>query len=151
MINDLGFLIFSIENNRMFDEILLCIKKYIDNFPYKQVTIFNSVCEKIDTKNIPLLHIKQAKFFDGDIFVFDLIGLMLIKNFPNIKNKYYFASNIPWEQTDLTFTQWSEIFNQPNLNIIAHNKNIYNVFDITWKKPLGISETFNYESLSKIL
>ena len=151
MTNDVGFILFSIENNSFFNNLLPSIKQFIDNNPYKQICIFNSYCSMINTSNIPILHIKQAKFFTGDIFVFDIIGLMLAKDFPNVTNKYWFTNNIPWQDTNLLYSEWEKLFNQPKLNIIAQNQKLFDIFDITWKTPVGIAENVDYESLSKLI
>lgn len=151
MINDLGFLILSIENTELFHNLLSSIKDFINNNPYKQICIFNSVSDKVNTFNIPLLHVKQAKFFHGDIIVFDLLSLMLIKNFPNIKNKYFFVNTIPWEHNGFSFNEWKALIEQENLNIIAQNQAIYDIFDICWKSPIGIGENFSYETISKLI
>jgi hypothetical protein len=151
MKNDLGFILLSIENNEMFHNLLSSIKSFIDHNPYKQICIFNSDSDKVNTFNIPLLHIKQAKFFHGDIIVFDVLSLMLIKNFPNLKNKYFFVNSIPWEQNGFSFSEWKSLIEQDNLQIIAQNESIYDIFDICWKKPLGIGENFSYETISKFI
>lgn len=151
MTNDLGFLILSIENNEMFHNLLSSIKSFIDKNPYKQICVFNSSSDKVNTFNVPLLHVKQAKFFYGDIIVFDLLSLMLIKNFPNIKNKYFFVNSIPWENNGFSFNEWKSLIEQENLSIIAQNQTVYDIFEICWKQPIGIGESFNYETISKLI
>jgi len=151
MTNDLGFLLFVMENNPMFHGILSCAKEFIDNNPYKQICVFNSYSEKLDSLNVPLLHIKQAKFFYGDMIVFDTIGLSLVKEFPNIKNIYFFTSSIPWQGHSFFYKEWQNLMDDKRLHIITSSQETYDIFDIAWKKPDGIGDYFNYETLSKFI
>jgi hypothetical protein len=76
---------------------------------------------------------------------------MLIKNFPNIKNKYFFVNSVPWETNGFSFNEWKSLIEQENLHIIAQNQSVYDVFEICWKAPIGIGENFNYETISKLI
>lgn len=149
---DIGFVLIRIENNPFYNIIFDTIQTFIKNNPYNQCVIFNSFCEKIDTSNIPILHLNQAKFFHGNLLVFDFISILLTRNFPNIKNLYYYAQDLPWEsEPKVSYNELSKILIDTNINIIAKNQYIYEIYDICWKQPIGISEKFDYESLKKIL
>jgi hypothetical protein len=151
MNQDIGFLLTHIDNTAWYDNILKQIRLLIDNNPYKHICVFNSYSEKLDTYNVPLLHISQAKFFEGNIFVFDIVALCIIKNFPLIQNKYFFSRDIPWYRSYNNYQEWTNIFNQNNLNIIAQNQEIYDLYEICWQKPIDTMENFEYDKLSKIL
>jgi hypothetical protein len=149
---DLGFVLIKLNNNTIYDNILDAGQQIIDNNSYANVCIFNSFCDKIDTKNIPILHLAHAKFFYGDLMCFDTMSLLLTQNFPNIKHRYFYAQNIPWfDDTSVFFTQWQKLFQSPNIEIIAKNSEIYNIYNICWKKPVGISENFKYEELNEFI
>jgi hypothetical protein len=49
------------------------------------------------------------------------------------------------------FAFWQKLFNVDNIEIIANNKEIADIFEIVWKKPIAVSEEFNYEKLQHIL
>jgi hypothetical protein len=151
MKTDLGFIILSLEENPIHHQILYAIKQLIDKNPYKNICVFNHECYKIDTLNVPLLHIKQAKFFYGSLFIFDIVGLMLAKDFPNLYEKYFYAATIPWETNRGSYKQWKDIFDQDNLNIICQNQKIYDIYDMCWNKPLGIAENFNYDKIQQFI
>ena len=151
MNNDIGFVILNLEENPLHHSILYAIKQIIDANPYKNVCVFNHECAKVDVLNVPLLHLKHAKFFYGDLFVFDTISLMLAKQFPNIKNKYYYAATVPWQNKKYEYQGWRNMFLQDNLNIICQNQKIYDIYDICWKKPLGIAENFTYDKIHKFI
>lgn len=148
---DLGFLIPVLDNNQQSNDICITIAKLIYSRPKQQICIFNSYCEKIDTYNIPILHINQSKFFKGNIIVFDPHCLQLSSCFPLINEKYYYSQNIPWSNGASEYEQWKKLFNQPNLKVISANKYIHDIFNIVWSNSIGISETFDYETISKLI
>jgi hypothetical protein len=148
---DLGFLIPVLDNSQQSNNICNTITRLIGSRPKQQICIFNSYCEKIDTRNIPIVHINQAKFFDGDLIVFDLHCLELSNSFPLIQNTYYYAQNIPWSNNPAYYDQWKNLFNRPNIKIISSHKYIHDIYNIVWSNSLGISEAFDYETINKLI
>jgi len=149
---DIGFLIPNLTNNTFCDNLLDTIKKFINNNPYDQTVIFNSSCDKIDTKNIPILHLSHSQFFYGKLFLFDLASVVLSQKFPNISKRYLYAQDIPWMNSPQTnYKYWLDIYNQNNLELIVPTENLCNIYEIAWKKPIGIVENFNYEQIKKII
>lgn len=148
---NIGFLLTHIDNsityNKLFEEISILIQKH----PYHHICIFNSHCEKMNTMNIPLLHINQAKFFDGKLFVFDIPGLYLVKHFHLIKQKYFLAQDIPWIKTQDAYAKWKNILMQNNLEVIASNQYVNDIYSICWKKPISIMESISNENISQLL
>jgi hypothetical protein len=151
MIKDLGMMCIKLENTTTSKSILKTAKSLIDNNPYTQICIFNSYSEVVDNNSVPLLHLSQAKFFDGNLIVFDIPSLILSKNFINVSNRFYYAHETPWTQHIMSFKYWSDIFNSENLEIIAKSQQIYDIYDICWKKPIGVSEDFSYETIKDLL
>ena len=152
MTKDIGFFIPKISNIPQHDVVLRTVKEFIDNHPYNQYVLFNSFYDKIETYNIPILHLSHAKLFYGDLFVFDFVSLVLASQFPNISNLYYYASNCPWVgATTSNYESWKKILELKHLNIITSNEYIDDIYNICWRKTAGISEQFNYEQLSKII
>lgn len=148
---DIGFLIPVLENNKACDIICETISSLITNRPSQQICIFNSYCEKLNTNNIPIVHINQAKFFKGSLVVFDLHCLELSASFPLVSNIYYYAQNIPWSNNQSHYQQWKQLFDKDNLKVISANKYIYDIYNIVWSNSIGISEVFNYETISKLI
>lgn len=149
---DTGFIMIKLMNDKTTENILGTIKKISDSNPYNQYVIFNSYSEAINTKNVPILHLNQSKFFFGNMIVFDLISLELIKNFPNIKNKTLFAIDIPWlSNTAVPYNKWADLLNDPNLSIIAANRYVADAYELFWKKPITISENFSYEQVQDFI
>jgi hypothetical protein len=148
---DLGFLIPVLDNNQHSNIICNTVSGFIRSRPRQQVCIFNSYSERINTQHIPLVHINQAKFFDGDLIVFDLHCLQLSGSFPLINKIYYYAQNIPWSNNHSYYAQWKELFSKTNLSIISANKYIHDMYNIVWSNSVGISEAFDYETVNKLI
>ena len=149
---DLGIILVKLQNHEFYDNIINTSQKIIDNNPLSNICIFNSFCDKTDTKNVPILHLSHGKFFHGDLICFDIVSLLLTKNFSNIKNRYFYAQNIPWfEDSTVFFLQWKHLFESANIKIIAKTPDIYNIYDICWQKPIGIAENFKYEELNELI
>jgi hypothetical protein len=151
MIADLGMMCIKLDNGITSNSILKTGKSLIDNNPYSQICVFNSYSEVVNNHSVPILHLSQAKFFNGNLIVFDIPSLILSKSFVNISNIFYYAHDIPWTQHSVPFKYWLNIFDSENLNIIAKNQQIYDIYDICWKKPIGISEDFSYETIKDLL
>ena len=152
MTKDVGFFLPKLSNIQQHDEVLRTIKEFVNNNPYNQYILFNSFYDKIETYNIPILHLSHAKFFYGDLFVFDFISLVLASKFPNISKLYYYAQNFPWTGAGETdYDSWKKIFELDHVNIISNHQSVDDIYSICWKKTIGISEKFDYETLSKII
>lgn len=153
MINsDIGFLLIKIDNDPAYDNILQTIKEFEQNNPYNQVVIFNSSCTKINTYNLPILHLSQAQLFYGSLVIFDLPSIILTKNFPNLTKRILYANSAPWETTPQSnHEEWASLYNQTSLDIVTSTQHLYNIYNICWKQPIGISEAFNYDTFSKFV
>lgn len=152
MNNDIGFVLIRLTNDPTYDHILQTIKQFEFNHIYDQTIIFNSINDRIDVYNLPVLHLSQAQFFYGTLVIFDLPGIILTKTFPNLKQRILYATNAPWNNNPNTrFEEWNSLYSQNNLNIVTSNQSLYDIYNICWKKPLGISENFSYEELSKFI
>ena len=147
---DIGFIMINIDNN-VEDSIFKTIQQIESNNPYKQTIIFNSYCNKINTYNLPILHISQAQFFTGVLFLFDLASVLLTNNFPNIKKRILYINNTPWSSGLTSYSEWESLFNQESLELLTANQELYDIYEICWKKPLGISKGFNYEDISPFI
>ena len=152
MKKDTGFILLKINNNPTNNLVFDCISKFIDNNPYNQICVFNSVNDRLCDNKVPILHLNQAKFFYGNLVVFDTMSLLFAKNFPNINNIFMYASSVFW--SDKSYSRYlniEELFNLKNIEFIAANQNMNDIFESCWKKPIGICENFNYESLKTII
>jgi hypothetical protein len=151
MTADLGIMCIKLENNLTSNTILKTARSLIDNNPYNHICIYNSYSEIVDNNFVPILHISQAKFLNGNLILFDIPSLILSNNFIGKLKRFYYAYETPWTQHSMPFKYWSQLFDSDNLNIIAKNQYLYDIYDICWKKPIGISEDFSYETIKDLL
>lgn len=151
MTNDNGFIVLDLNNNSKNNDIIKYAEDSQKSNPYKQDILFTTNCELIASPKLPILHISQSKFFYGNLFVFDINSIMLTSQSPNIKNRYFYTDNIPWINNKFEYKYWLSLFDSANLQIIASNEQIYDIYNICWKKPLGISEKFDYDKISRFI
>jgi hypothetical protein len=148
MKKNIGFIILHIEKNQS-KEIISFIKTMADSLKDKRMVVFNSYNNGI-IENIPVLHINQAKFFDGNLFVFDIIGLMLAVSCYKVQNIYYYAYNFPWMMDQTTdFNFWSKLIEDSRVNIIAQNQEIYDIYDKVWKTPVTIAGDVSHNEFQR--
>lgn len=153
---DIGFLLVKTGNDPFTNTITDAITTFISKHPYNQYVLFTSYCDNPNLSRIPVLHLQQAKYFRGDLFIFDSMSIFLTLSFPNIRNRYYYAQDFPWMQSkDTNYKDIKSLLvgeaESNNLNIISKNKLIDDVYNLCWKPTLGISEKFTYEELTKII
>jgi len=152
MKKDIGFIMLKIDNNPTSNIIMKNISQFIVDNPYKQIVVFNSVNNRICNENVPILHLNQAKFFTGNIFIFDTMSLLFARNFTNIDTIFMYASNVFWSKNSYSkYLGIESLFSLKNLEFIVPNQELYDIYEMCWKKPLGICENFNYESLKTML
>ena len=149
---NIGFVLPKLSNHVFFTGLFQTIHEFIEENPFDQIVIFNSFSEITQPLNIPIFHLSHAQFFTGDLFLFDIISAILTKSFPRANNRYIYAQDVPWmTNPGVAYSEWLEIYGQDNLEIIAKNKDLYDLYHKCWKKPKGISESFKYEEIAQII
>ena len=151
MNKDLGIISINLHNDKNTHSILQLAKTVSEYHPYNQVCIFSSSCNTIVDGHVPILHISQSKFFNGNLIVLDIDGLDITSSFPNIHKRLFFATELPWTKQLKPYRFWEKLFISDNLEIVAKDNVIYDLFEICWKKPICLSEELNYETISKII
>lgn len=100
-------------------------------------------------KKFPILPIYEAKYEYGDLFTWDILSLELATSFPNLNKIYYFQNNnIPWTKIyNINYDDWSELFDNPKVEILTHDSTIEEIFKLTWKpaKLLNVTPEALYE------
>jgi hypothetical protein len=104
-----------------------------------------------DTYNVPLLPISHARYFEGDLFVFDISSLLLSVNFPKTNNIYFFTNSTPWTASYNNYIEWKNIFNKSNVKIISNTKHIHDIYTIAWNNSIGIAENMTYDTIYKCI
>jgi hypothetical protein len=149
---DIGFVSLKLTNTSFYENLLQTARQFIDNKPYDQIVVFNSFCDKIDTHSVPILHLNHAKFFNGNLILFDLASVLLTQSFTNIKKRFLYTKDTPWATSPTTkYTEWLKLYGSSNLDIIVPNHQLYDIYSICWKQPVGISENFHYEEIKNFI
>lgn len=149
--NDIGFMLPVLDNNSFIVEICRTILTLINANKRMQICIFNHHTDMPNLHGVPILPISHAKYFKGDIFVFDISSLLIAVNFPGTNNIYYYVNETCWSSSYSNYSAWKKIFSKDNIKIIANNQYIHDLYNIAWNNSIGISERFEYEEISKLL
>ena len=149
---DYGFIVPKLTDSPNINKIVRTAEDLYNANIYSQVCIFNSYNGKVMRHSIPVLHLNQSKFFYGNLFLFDIQSVLMTNTYPNIFNRYFYATNIPWEKNNTSnYKEWLEVFGSENLQIIAQNQHIADLFEICWKKPILIAQDFTYDQIQSIV
>jgi hypothetical protein len=152
MNKNIGFILIKLQNTTTHDKILQTIKQIEDDNIYGQTIIFNSYSERIETYNLPVLHLSQAQFFHGKLIIFDLASILLTQKFPNIDKRLMYTNSLPWVTSNSTmYEEWKSLYFQDNLDFIVDSQATYDIYNTCWKQPLGIVEGFEYEKIKEYL
>jgi hypothetical protein len=108
---------------------ILCVNKNIDANLYT-----TTINVGINNKKFGILPIYEAKYFYGKAIVWDPITLDLVYGFPNLSEIIYIHNNtIPWrENPNMSYKVWDRLFINKKLNLLISDKNIYEIFRLTW-------------------
>jgi hypothetical protein len=151
---DIGFYLLDVVvNNEKQDAILSSINDLCKNRPYANIVLFNNQFARIDNdKKYYTLHIQQAKYFDGILFVFDTQSAMLTQTFPSPKKQILLLSEPEWSNdTSLPYSFWENIYMKDNIELITDDENTHQLCEICWKKPLHLLKTLNGEEISNVI
>lgn len=150
MSKNIGFLIPNLEHNPFQDKIMDLAININKRNTLNETLIFSSSCTRSDIGQIPVMHIINAKFFDGILFVFDLPSILISQSFYNLQKKYFYTFQTVWSP-DSKYNIVSSLIKDDSLEIITSDDHLYNIYDMCWKKPLSTVEITNYEKLLSII
>jgi len=149
--NNLGFILLNIENNEIYIKLLQHIAQLIKNNPYANIVVFTNNSNIISSYNVPLLHLNHAKFFNGNLWLFDIVSVILTQKFTNFDKRIFYVNDMPWiKNRNNSYNEWSKIYHS-NIDFVCSNQYLYDIYNICWKKPLGIMESFDHEKIQSIV
>lgn len=147
---NIGFLMLHLNDEEPSRKTLDAIDKLIQSDPLNHYTIFASSVDTVIAYNIPVLHIDYAKYFDGDIWCFDIDALQFHKSFKTSRI-FFYTSQTPWIQYYNSYNKWKSLLNNEHINIVTSNSMLYEIYEICWKQPVSIMEKLNYEHIKQFL
>ena len=151
---DIGFYLLDIDNNNeLHRDILKCINEVCKKYPYANIILFNNQFNALDIDHkYYILHINQAKYFKGILFVFDAKSAMITQTFPSPKYQVLYCKNTEWSRdTSAPYGFWNNIYNRDNFELITSNQETYDLLEICWKKPLSLIQSINSEEISDVI
>lgn len=151
---DIGFYLLDIVvNNEKQSAIIDSINNLCKFRKYDNIVLFNNQFARIDSfKKYYTLHIQQAKYFNGFLFVFDTRSAMLTQTFPSPQKQILLLSEPEWSNNpSLPYSLWENIYMKDNIEIITDNKDTHQLFEICWKKPLHLLESINSEEINNVI
>lgn len=147
---NIGFLLLHIDNNPYTQSILRGIENTILNDYSNHYVVFGSSVDVPVGRSIPILHIDYAKYFDGDIWFFNIESLQFFSAF-NVNNIYFYANDAPWLSNYTNYKRWEYLLTNESVNIITNSKELSDIYTICWKPPIGIMEKFDYDEIQKFI
>ena len=151
---NIGFYILDISaNNAKHQDLLNCINQLCERRPFDNIVLFNNKFDAIDVYHkYYTLHISEAKYFKGILFVFDVKSAMVTKTFPAPKKQFLYVDKAEWsDKKDVPYTFWASIYNNIDFELISANEELNQLCDICWKTPVNIIEKFNGKDIDNII
>jgi hypothetical protein len=151
---DIGFYLLDVDaKNADQTKILAAINQLCVDRPYDNIVLFNNQFNKLDNRHkYYILHIQQAKYFDGILFVFDTKSAMLTQTFPSPKKQILFMSEPEWSVNPaLPYGFWYSIYMKPQVELLTDKQETHDIIDICWKKPIGLIPEINSKELQNVL
>lgn len=121
--------------------------------PYDNIVLFNNQFNAIDIDaKYYMLHINQAKFFNGLLFVFGTKEALLTQTFPGPTKQIIYMNQPEWSShIDMPYTFWSNIYLRPNIELLTDSLNTHDLLNICWKKPLPLIDSLTTENINYVI
>jgi hypothetical protein len=151
---NIGFYLLDVDvQNQKQTMILNSINALCTARPYDNIVLFNNRFNTIDVGHkYYTLHISEAKFFKGVLFVFDIKSALLTKTFPAPKKQILHISENIWsEKKDIPYKFWESIYMNDRFELIADNQDMFELCDICWKTPLATIQNFQPKDIENVI
>lgn len=150
---DIGFYLINVDHSPKNDIIINTINNMIDDNPYDNIVLFNSRYDRIDSeKKFPIIHINQAKYFRGYLFLFDIKSAIITKTFPSPVKQILYVDTLGWVK-DKTIPSlfWNGIYDNTDIALIAQNQEIHDILNLCWSEPIDTINDINHKELYNVI
>lgn len=130
------------------------LNEYIINRPEKQSIIFHTNdVDYFNTNLIPILPICECKFFYGNLLVFDIQGLTIALDCPNISQIILYLQDHIWQShSNRSYFSLYQLFNHPKIVVVATDEQKAHDYYHCWsRKPDLVCGDISYDKLSQVL
>ena len=151
---NIGFYLLDVEqNNSLHKTIINTINELYDIRPNDNIVLFNNKFAMVDpNQKYYILHINEAKYFKGILFVFDIKSAMLTKSFAAPSKQILLVDKAEWlQKKDIPYVFWEHIYNHENFELLTHNDYISTICENCWRKPLSNLKDLNGDQINAVL
>ena len=151
---NIGFYLLDVDvQNQKQTMILNSINALCTARPYDNIILFNNRFNTVDMDHkYYTLHISEAKFFKGILFVFDIKSALLTKTFPAPKKQILHISENTWSaKKDIPYKFWESIYMNDKFELIADNQDMFELCDICWETPLATVQNFQPKDIENVI
>lgn len=144
MNRDVGIVI---QNPQHISKITPIYNAYLSLSSLDQFVVFSA--EPLGINFVPQLPLNEAYFFDGNLLVLELNMLLIVKDFLNYRNLFYYLEQPDWIYSAMSssHTAIKDMFTKTkNLNFITQNNTIYDLYKDLWGDNITLGE-LNYEKI----
>ncbi len=154
MTMNIGFYLLDVEQkNSKHQTILKAINKLYDIRPHDNIVLFNNKFSMVDPEQkYYTLHINEAKYFKGILFVFDIKSAMLTKSFAAPRKQLLLIDRPEWsEKRNIPYLFWQHIYNNEKFELLTSSDSMEKLCENCWRKPLYNLKDLNGEQINEVL
>lgn len=150
---DIGFYLIDADYSDKCNTIINALNSMVSEHMYDNIILFNNQYNRADNnKKFPIIHLNQAKYFNGVLVVFDIKSVMITKTFIAPKKQILYVDDIEWKNDHtIPVLFWQSIYVNPDISVIAKNQEIFDLLEICWSKPEGIMENINHKEIYDVI
>lgn len=136
--NKLGFLLPHLGNSQLAFQLINSANKFLETHIDTDVIAF--VSNQLRPKVCPsfaVMNINEAFDFDGVAIATTLHTAEKLARFPGPRKRYFYVWDLEWSRNlGWSFEKLSEIYNNPNLTLIARHDDHAKVIEQCWNRPV---------------
>lgn len=151
---NIGFYLLDIDiSNTYHNQILQSIKELCKILPYEDIVLFENQSKIIhENTGYYALHINEAKYFKGLLFVFDAKSLMLTRLFPAPQKQIFVMNEPDWlKNKGAAYQVWKNIYLSDNIDLVTTDADLETLCKICWKDPVANIKELNGEALNNVI
>jgi len=149
----LGIIVDTLSNYHFGIELTKNLNQLIVNHPEIDVIVFRDDPSLLptETPKFAIMHIKETWRYDGVLISTNMMTTEVLIKSPCTKHKFFYCWDLEWlYQERPTYSYLQNIYNNPNIPLIARNEEYSKTIQNIWRKPYCTIQEFNHEQLFKL-
>lgn len=145
---NLAFIVKELKNDNFSLAVIKTVDEFIRNRPLDNICVFTGLCETLDTRMVPVLHISHASYFDAKVIALDFESLIFSSVFIQKKDIVYYATNTPWSDKIYRYGELNKLFDKNNISqVICSDDKIAKHYHKFFKQSTSIINGLTYGEL----